>query len=75
LGAWKAVLLLRHVIATPTLRFMFTPAIRPAAPGGGVRPSGAQNKNMIRDLGQPIAYGRTAEIYAWHPGQVRLWLF
>lgn len=22
------------------------------------------------DLGQPIAYGRTAEIYAWHPGQV-----
>lgn len=25
---------------------------------------------MIGDLGQPIAYGRTAEIYAWHPGQV-----
>ena len=25
---------------------------------------------MIGDLGQPIAYGRTAEIYAWHPGQI-----
>ena len=25
---------------------------------------------MIGDLGQPIAYGRTAEIYAWHQGQV-----
>jgi uncharacterized protein (TIGR02172 family) len=25
---------------------------------------------MIKDLGPPIAYGRTAEIYAWHPGQV-----
>jgi len=25
---------------------------------------------MNSDLGQPIAYGRTAEIYAWHPGQV-----
>jgi uncharacterized protein (TIGR02172 family) len=25
---------------------------------------------MIQDLGQPIAYGRTAEIYAWKPGQI-----
>jgi uncharacterized protein (TIGR02172 family) len=25
---------------------------------------------MIEDLGQPIAYGRTAEIYAWHRGQI-----
>ena len=25
---------------------------------------------MTVDLGQPIAYGRTAEIYAWHPGRV-----
>ncbi len=25
---------------------------------------------MNVDLGQPIAYGRTAEIYAWHQGQV-----
>lgn len=25
---------------------------------------------MIGDLGQLIAFGRTAEIYAWHPGQV-----
>jgi uncharacterized protein (TIGR02172 family) len=25
---------------------------------------------MIEDLGQPIAYGRTAEIYAWQKGQV-----
>jgi len=25
---------------------------------------------MMMDLGQPIAYGRTAEVYAWHPGQV-----
>jgi uncharacterized protein (TIGR02172 family) len=25
---------------------------------------------MIQDLGQPIAYGRTAEIYAWHPAKV-----
>ncbi len=25
---------------------------------------------MIIDLGQPIAYGRTAEIYAWHSGQI-----
>jgi hypothetical protein len=25
---------------------------------------------MIVDLGQPIAYGRTAEIYAWHSEQV-----
>jgi uncharacterized protein (TIGR02172 family) len=25
---------------------------------------------MIEDLGQPIAYGRTAEIYAWHQTQV-----
>ena len=25
---------------------------------------------MNTDLGQPLAYGRTAEIYAWHPGQV-----
>lgn len=25
---------------------------------------------MIKDLGQPIAYGRTAEIYAWKPGQI-----
>lgn len=25
---------------------------------------------MTGDIGQPIAYGRTAEIYAWHPGQV-----
>jgi hypothetical protein len=25
---------------------------------------------MLEDLGKPIAYGRTAEIYAWHSGQV-----
>ena len=25
---------------------------------------------MLEDLGKPIAYGRTAEIYAWHQGQV-----
>lgn len=25
---------------------------------------------MIETLGKPIAYGRTAEIYAWHTGQV-----
>ncbi len=25
---------------------------------------------MLKDLGQPIAYGRTAEIYAWKPGQI-----
>lgn len=25
---------------------------------------------MIQDLGQPIAYGRTAEIYAWHQGEI-----
>ena len=25
---------------------------------------------MIQDLGQPIAYGRTAEIYIWHQTQV-----
>lgn len=25
---------------------------------------------MLENLGKPIAYGRTAEIYAWHPGQV-----
>lgn len=25
---------------------------------------------MTVDLGQPIAYGRTAEIYAWHPAEV-----
>ena len=26
--------------------------------------------DMNVDLGQPIAYGRTAEIYAWQEGQV-----
>jgi uncharacterized protein (TIGR02172 family) len=31
---------------------------------------GAQEKIMIVDLGSPIAYGRTAEIYTWHQGQV-----
>jgi hypothetical protein len=25
---------------------------------------------MLEELGQPIARGRTAEIYAWHSGQV-----
>jgi uncharacterized protein (TIGR02172 family) len=27
-------------------------------------------EGLINGLGQPIAYGRTAEIYAWHPGQI-----
>jgi uncharacterized protein (TIGR02172 family) len=31
---------------------------------------GAQEKVMIRDLGHPTAFGRTAEIYAWHQGQI-----
>jgi uncharacterized protein (TIGR02172 family) len=31
---------------------------------------GAEEKNMNGDLGQPIGYGRTAEIYAWQQGQV-----
>jgi uncharacterized protein (TIGR02172 family) len=29
-----------------------------------------RKKSMLIDLSQPIAYGRTAEIYAWHPGQI-----
>jgi len=31
---------------------------------------GAEEQNMNGDLGQPIGYGRTAEIYAWQQGQV-----